>query len=149
MLNNLWKSLCRGVTGGWAGNCPPSFWQNRKIDKMYLTRNIHDFSSLISYRFDGVIFLSHYKSLSASLSSIWRYFLRLFVSICTDRLRFEYFHTMFSRKKSCKCFTHRTLQIYFHEFYSFFSIFTRLSFPHNVFTEQNLWKCFAHQTLTI
>ena len=76
---------------------------------MYLTRNIHDFSSLISYRFDGVIFLSHYKSLRASLSLIWRICLRLFVSICTDRLWFEYFHTIFSKKKSCKCFTHRTL----------------------------------------
>jgi hypothetical protein len=76
---------------------------------MYLTRNIHDFSSLISYWFDGVIYLWHFKSLRASLSLIWRICLRLFVSICTDRLWFEYFHTIFSKKKSCKCFTHRTL----------------------------------------
>ena len=76
---------------------------------MYLTRNIHDFSSLISYRFDGVIYLSHFKGFRASLSLIWRICLRLFVSICTDPLWFEYFHTMFSKKKSCKCFTHRTL----------------------------------------
>ena len=122
----------------------------QKINKINLTRNIHDFSSLKSYRFDGGChLLITLQNLSTPLSLIWRIFLRLFVSISTDRLWFEYFHTSFQRKNLVN--VSLTEQTYFNStnlsiftnFLCFFSIFTLVSFSHNVFTEKKtLWKCY-------